>query len=214
MLSLSTWLGHTFLVKARKPYHHSNLREALLRASIELLRDPASGNLTLREVARRAGVSHNAPYRHFRDKDDLLAAIAEEGFDRLTAAMQSASGKGQTPFKRLQNAGIAYIEFAQAEPEHFSVMFSIDLRENRHVSAKTAADQCFAELVTLVVASYQGRSFKGVSPETAALVAWTQVHGVAVLALRGQLRFRARRERAEFANLATEAIGRGLRLTE
>jgi AcrR family transcriptional regulator len=202
-------------VKTRRPYHHSDLRGALLRTSLELLRDRTSNDFTLREVARRAGVSHNAPYRHFRDKNDLLAAIAEEGFDRLTAAMQSAAGEGQTPFEQLQNAGIAYIEFAQAAPEHFSVMFSIDLRENRHVSAKSAADRSFAELVKLVLASRQGRSFGGSgSPEIAALVAWTQVHGIAVLTLRGQLRFKARREIIEFVKLATEAIGRGLRLTE
>jgi len=128
--------------------------------------------------------------------------------------MQSAASKGQSPFKQPQNAGIAYIEFAQAEPEHFSVMFSIDLRENRQISAKTAADRCFAELVKLVVASRHGRSFGSESPETDALVAWTQVHGIAVLAFRGQLRFRAKRERTEFAKLATQAIARGLRLTE
>lgn len=196
-----------------KPYHHGDLRGALLQASLELLRHPTPGGFTLREIARRAGVSHNAPYRHFRDKDDLLAAIAEQGFERLTAAMRSAAGKGQTPFQELQSAGIAYVEFAQAQPEHFSVMFSIDLRENRHVSAKAAADRCFAELVKLVVASRQAQSPRSVSPETAALVAWTQVHGIALLALRGQLRFRGRREIREFAKLATEAIGRGLQLT-
>jgi len=213
MLSLSTSFWHNFIVNQRRPYHHRDLRRALLKASLDLLRDPASGDFTLREVARRAGVSHNAPYRHFRDKDDLLAAIAEEGFGRLTAAIQSAAGKGQTPFQQLQSAGIAYVEFAQAQPEHFSVMFSIDLRENRHVSAKAAAEKCFSELVKLVVASGQGQSFKSVSPETAALVAWTQMHGIAVLALRGQLRFRGRREIREFTKVATEAIGRGLRLT-
>ena len=205
--------GIIFVVNQTKPYHHGDLRGALLQASLELLRHPASGDFTLRQIARRAGVSHNAPYRHFRDKDDLLAAIAEQGFERLTAAIQSAAGKGQTPFEQLQSAGIAYIEFAQAQPEHFSVMFSIDLKENRHVSAKAAAEKCFAELVKLVAASRQVQSPRSVPPETAALVAWTQVHGIAVLALRGQLRFRSRREIKEFAKLATEAIGRGLRLT-
>jgi len=205
--------GIILIVNQNKPYHHGDLRGALLQASLELLRHPASGDFTLREIARRAGVSHNAPYRHFRDKDDLLAAIAEQGFERLTAAMKSAAGKGQTPFQQLQSAGIAYVEFAQAQPEHFSVMFSIDLRENRHVSAKAAAEKCFAELVKLVVASRQAPSPRNVPPETAALVAWTQVHGIAVLALRGQLRFRGRGEIKEFATLATEAIGRGLQLT-
>jgi len=213
MLALSTYFWHNFRVHQRRPYHHGDLRGTLLQASLDLLRDPASGDFTLREVARRAGVSHNAPYRHFRDKDDLLAAIAEQGFERLTAAMQSAAGKEQTSFQQLQSAGIAYLEFALAQPEHFSVMFSIDLRENRHVSAKAAAEKCFAELVKLVVACGQGQSFRTVSPETAALAAWTQVHGIAVLALRGQLRFRSRREIRDFAKVATEAIGRGLRLT-
>lgn len=213
MLSLSTSFGIIFIVSPRRPYHHGDLREALLQASLDLLRNPALGDFSLREIARRAGVSHNAPYRHFRDKDDLLAAIAEQGFERLTAALQSAAGKGQTPFQQLQRAGIAYVEFAQAQPEHFSVMFSIDLRETRHVSAKAAAEKCFAELVKLVVASDEGQSFRNISPETAALVAWTQVHGIAVLALRGQLRFRGRREIRDFAKVATEAIGRGLRLT-
>lgn len=198
----------------RKPYHHGDLRGALLQASLELLRDPASGAFTLREIARRAGVSHNAPYRHFRDKDDLLAAIAQEGFERLTAAIQSAAGKGQTPFEQLQSAGIAYVEFAQAQPEHFSVMFSIDLKGHHHSSAQAAAEKCFGELVKLVAASRQAPSFKNVLPETAALVAWTQVHGIAVLALRGQLRFRTRREIKEFAKFATEAIARGLELTD
>ena len=198
----------------RKPYHHGDLRGALLQASLELLRDPASGAFTLREIARRAGVSHNAPYRHFRDKDDLLAAIAQEGFERLTAAIQSAAGKGQTPFEQLQSAGIAYVEVAQAQPEHFSVMFSIDLKGHHHSSAQAAAEKCFGELVKLVAASRQAPSFKNVLPETAALVAWTQVHGIAVLALRGQLRFRTRREIKEFAKFATEAIARGLELTD
>ena len=213
MLPLSTYFGIIFLVHQPKPYHHRDLRAALLQASLELLRERALGEFTLREVARRAGVSHNAPYRHFRDKDDLLAAIAEEGFERLTAAMQSAAGKVGTPFQQLQSAGIAYVEFAQAQPEHFSVMFSIDLRDNQHGSAKSAAEKCFAELVRLVVASGRGESLRSVSPETAALVAWTQVHGISVLALRGQLRFRSRREIKDFAKVATEAIGRGLSLT-
>lgn len=213
MLSLSTSFGIIFPVDQPKPYHHRDLRGALLEASLDLLRDRALGEFTLREVARRAGVSHNAPYRHFRDKDDLLAAIAEEGFERLTATMQSARGKQGTPFQQLQRAGIAYVDFAQAQPQHFSVMFSIDLRDNRHVSAKTAAEKCFAELVRLVVGSGDRESFRSMSPETAALVAWTQVHGIAVLALRGQLRFQARREIRDFAKVATEAIGRGLRLT-
>jgi AcrR family transcriptional regulator len=199
-------------VSDRKPYHHGNLRDALLQASLALIREGGLGEFTLREVARRAGVSHAAPYRHFREKAELLAAVAEDGFDRLTAAMHSAAAKSRDPFSRLQNAGLAYIEFAQEQPEHFLVMFTVDLDENLHASAKASAERCFAELLELVTACHYAQKLKGPPPETAALVAWTQVHGIAELALRGQLGFRNRKELRDFAKLATGVIGRGLKL--
>ena len=196
----------------QKPYHHGNLREALLAASLDLIREGGAPALTLREVARRAGVSHGAPYRHFQDKAELLAAIAEEGFNRLTEAMQSAAAQSSDPFPRLRNAGLAYIEFAQEQPEHFQVMFAADLDEDRHPSAKAAARRCFAELRSLVTACLQARRLEDLPPETAALLAWTHVHGVADLALRGQLDFKSRKELRQFARLAIDLFGRGSKL--
>jgi AcrR family transcriptional regulator len=195
---------------ARKPYHHGDLRRALLRASLALIREGGIRALSLREVARRAGVSHAAPYRHFREKAELLAALAEDGFDRLTAAMHAAAATARDPFGRLQKAGLAYIEFAQDQPEHFLVMFSIALDAQRHPAAKAAADRCFAALVALVTACQPARA--GLPAKTAALMAWTQVHGIAELALRGQLGFRTSKELSEFARLATEVFGRGAQL--
>ena len=78
-------------MKKRRPYHHGNLKHALLEASLGLIREIGPRAFTLREVARRAGVSHNAPYRHFRNKEELLAAVAAEGFDRLTESMLEAA---------------------------------------------------------------------------------------------------------------------------
>ena len=78
-------------MRTPRSYHHGNLKQALLEASLNLIREVGPGAFTLREVARRAGVSHNAPYRHFRDKEELLAALAAEGFDRLTDAMTKAA---------------------------------------------------------------------------------------------------------------------------
>jgi AcrR family transcriptional regulator len=211
MFLLSTCFCHTEFVPDRKPYHHGNLRDTLLEASLALIRETGVQGFTLREVARRAGVSHAAPYRHFREKEDLLAAIAEGGFDRLTAAMRSATAKPSDPFKRLRDAGIAYIEFAQEQPEHFHVMFTVDLDEARHPSAKAAAGRCFAELLGLVAACQQAQLLKG-PPQTAALMAWTQVHGIAELALRDQLGFSSRKELREFAKMTINAFGRGSEL--
>src|SRR5579871_1734507 len=80
---------------APRPYHHGHLKKALLDAALALIAETGARGFTLREAARRAGVSHNAPYRHFRDKDDLLAAVAADGFDRLGEAMTRAAGKAK-----------------------------------------------------------------------------------------------------------------------
>ena len=110
---------------ASKPYHHGYLRAALLDASLALIRKEGLHGFTLREVARRAGVSHAAPYRHFRNKNDLLAAIAEDGFNRFTAKMREAASKGDSPLERLQMAGIAYVQFGLDRPEEFEVVCSV-----------------------------------------------------------------------------------------
>src|SRR6202142_1150909 len=94
-----------------RSYHPGNLKQALLEASLDLMRKAGPGAFTLREVARRAGVSHNAPYRHFRDKEELLAAVATGGFDRLTRAL-AAAGPKASPLDRLRLSGVAYVDFA------------------------------------------------------------------------------------------------------
>jgi AcrR family transcriptional regulator len=212
MFLLSTYFWHTGLVAVKKPYHHGNLRDVLLTASLDLIREAGVQQFTLREVARRAGVSHAAPYRHFQDKAELLAAIAEQGFDRLTDAMHSAAVKSRDPFERLQNAGLAYIEFAQQHPQHFLVMFTVDLNEELYPSAKAAAKRSYSELLSLVSACESARSTETVRPETIALIAWSQVHGIAELFLRGQLGFRTGKELRQFAKLATDVFGSGARL--
>src|SRR4051812_36803257 len=95
-------------------YHHGNLRPALLRAASKTLEKEGAGALSLRDLARRAGVSHNAPYRHFRDRDSLLAAIATEGFRQLGDALRGRAGK---------EMGAAYVRFALEHPQQFRLMF-------------------------------------------------------------------------------------------
>src|SRR3979490_945023 len=105
-------------MRRRKPYHHGHLEEVLLRTAIHLIGEVGPAGFTLREVARRAGVSHNAPYRHFADREKLLAGVATQGFREWPRAMRDA-GQGQAePLDRLKAAGLAYIEFALRRPEH------------------------------------------------------------------------------------------------
>src|SRR5450631_4344387 len=108
-----------------EPYHHANLRQTLLDAAVTLIGEVGPRAFTLREVARRAGVSHNAPYRHFVSKDELLAEVAAEGFDRLTASMQKSMARGLSPLERLELCGCGYVAFALRWPHHFLVMFDL-----------------------------------------------------------------------------------------
>ncbi len=85
-----------------RPYHHGKLKQELVDAAIALIAEVGPTGFTLREVARRAGVSHNAPYRHYRDRDELLAVVAMQGFERLTAAMQRSAARGSDPLERLR----------------------------------------------------------------------------------------------------------------
>src|SRR6478672_7153397 len=95
-------------------YHHGNLRPALLRAATKTLEKEGVGALSLRDLARRAGVSHNAPYRHFPDRESLLAALAADGFEKLGQAMRGQGGK---------EMGEAYVRFALEHPQLFRLMF-------------------------------------------------------------------------------------------
>jgi AcrR family transcriptional regulator len=194
----------------RRPYHHGDLRAALVEASRALIRKKGLHGFTLREVARRAGVSHNAPYRHFRNRDDLLAAIAEEGFNRLTARVQEAASKGAGPLDRLRMAGVAYVQFGLDRPEEFNVMFSMSPDPDTHPSAKAAAEASFQSLLDLIVDCRNAGLLARYEPLTTARIAWAQVHGITELARRGQFAFRTRQEISDFTAIAATALQTGI----
>jgi len=141
----------------KRPYHHGNLKPALLRAATELIAEVGPAAFALREVARRAGISHNAPYRHFRDKDELLASVATEGFERLAGALSEAAcregkranGRDQAP-RRLQASGVGYVKFALQWPEHLLVMFDWPLPMKRCPEVAEAGERAFGVLVKLI----------------------------------------------------------------
>lgn len=191
-------------MSARKPYHHGNLREALLEASIQLVGEVGPTAFTLREVARRAGVSHNAPYRHFQDKNALLAAVAAQGFDELTEAMTQAAGQHLDSRDRLKHAGLAYITFALRRPEHFTVMFDAPSSQETHPEAAIASKRAFSVLLDLVQACQDKKPSSSQDPLPFALLAWSMVHGIAKLATTGRLPHRSRAKILEFAAFVIE----------
>jgi AcrR family transcriptional regulator len=197
-----------------QPYHHVNLRKTLLDAAVALIGEVGPRAFTLREVARRAGVSHNAPYRHFAGKDELLAAVAEEGFERLTAVMRKAMAPGRSPLERLELCGCGYVDFALRWPQHFLVMF--DLPHARHdqpdqrdcpdaSGAQAAGDTAFHVLLDSVAAAQQSGDLAPGDLMPLAWTAWSLVHGIAKLANSGNLPL-SHRATLEFTLRASQAM--------
>jgi AcrR family transcriptional regulator len=195
-------------MKARDAYHHGNLRQALIRSSLELIRETGPAGFTLREIARRAGVSHTAPYRHFKDKDDVLAAVAEQGFRALRATMLRAIEPVRGASQRIERCGVAYIEHALKHPDHFDVMF---LRTwDPKTEAGVAAEAAFRVLLDLVLECQAADVLPKDDPLVQARTAWSLVHGVATLGIHEQFRMRTVAGLIDFAASATAAIIRGM----
>jgi len=202
MLLLSTFFVRKKKMPRKRAYHHGNLGEALLEAAVHLIADVGPTGFTLREVARRAGVSHNAPYRHFRDKDELLASVAAQGFRELNQAMLDAAESQPTALDRLKRAGWAYVAFALRRPEHFTVMFDAPISKIQHPECETASREAFGTLVNLInVCQSEGQLPAGDSL-TRTLLAWSIVHGIAKLAISGRLPFRSQAEVLRFTESA------------
>jgi AcrR family transcriptional regulator len=191
-------------MRRAKPYHHGNLREALLEAAIRLIAEVGPTAFTLREVARRAGVSHNAPYRHFQDRDDLMAAVAAQGFRELTRAMIEAAAPKSDALERLKHAGLAYVTFALRRPEHFTVMFDAPISKRKHPDSAAAAEESFATLLGFVKGCQDAGRLPSGELRQMALLAWTMVHGIAKLATTGRLPFSSSSDVLKFAGFVID----------
>jgi AcrR family transcriptional regulator len=173
--------------KAKKTsYHHGRLREALLAAALELVREHGAAALSLREVARRAGVSHAAPAHHFGDKAGLLTALAIEGFRLFAAAQRAGAARGgDDPLRRFGWLGWAYVMFAAEHRAYFEVMFRPELlRRDDPILAEVGREAY--ELLLEGVRAALGDP----APEALAVnatIAWSQAHGLATLWLDGNL---------------------------
>jgi AcrR family transcriptional regulator len=195
-----------------RPYHHGTLKQTLVDAAIALIAEVGTHGFTLREVARRAGVSHNAPYRHYRDRDELLAVVAMQGFERLTAAMRRSAGRGTGTLERLRLCGRGYVDFALRWPQHFLVMFDLPSSRDKYPEYAAAGQEAFDTLLTFIVACQEANDLPPEDPALLALTAWSLVHGVAKLAISQHLPF-GRAAARDFADKAATILLSGMRGT-
>jgi len=171
----------------RGKYHHGNLKEALIQAALELIAEHGPSGFTFADASRSAGVSPAAPYRHFRDRDELMADVAKRGFERFGAALAKAWNEGRPdPFTAFQKFGQAYLDFARTEPAFYSAMFEAGVSLDANPELQLVSDNAFA---VLRQATEQLSAIlpKGERPPALmmALHIWALAHGIASLFARG-----------------------------
>lgn len=192
----------------RTTYHHGDLRRALLDASLALVDEAGIGALSLREVARKAGVSHNAPYHHFPDKSSLLAAIAEDGFIALAQQMRAACAAAGDPRARLEACGTSYVRFAIGSPAHFRVMFRPELASpTEHPRVHQASTPALDILVQTIIQAQAAGLVPAGDPMPFVLTCWSAVHGLATLWLDGPLSLNTKGFGKSLDKLATMVVG-------
>ncbi|MGI5375999.1 TetR/AcrR family transcriptional regulator [Streptomyces sp. CA-251387] len=157
----------------RRPYHHGNLRRAILTAALDVIAADGPSALSLRDLARRAGVSHAAPAHHFKDRTGLLTAIAAEGFGLLADTLNAAGD--------LKDAGVRYVRFARERPAHFQVMFTPELLRADDLELTTARTLA-AEALRGAVSAVLPESL-GIDTRLAGVAGWSLAHGFATLLL-------------------------------
>jgi AcrR family transcriptional regulator len=169
-------------------YHHGNLRRTLLDTALAVVEEAGPGALSLRELARRAGVSHAAPYRHFKSRESLLVALAEEGFQGLGAEMGALTAGEREPLRRFRSLGMAYVRYAVAHPGHFKVMFSSELNHGSgHPELAAAGSPTLQALIDSITDAQAEGLVRAGDPRQLALPAWSMVHGLAMLLVDRQL---------------------------
>lgn len=197
----------TVSTSARTTYHHGSLPDALLDAAAQVVQERGVDAMSLREVARRAGVSHSAPAHHFGDKAGLVTAVAREGFRRFLVSLAEADTAfaDADPAVRLTEIGVAYVSFAVENPAYFSVMWRSDLQDPTHPAVAEFSVPAF-EILERDVAALQALGWRsGSDPLAAAIGCWSVAHGLATLWLEGALV--GRQQNTEIDDLARQVLG-------
>ncbi len=185
----------------RPTYHHGDLRRQLISAGVELVAERGVDGFSMRELARRAGVSHAAPYHHFPTRAALVRAVVADSYGLLANALRDATDGLGDPLDAIRAMGVAYVDFAITNPARYRLMFRSELAGSSadpHVSAEEVGADAFAVLIgAFELADQHGLLAERTTAASAAIAAWASVHGVASLILEGALGLPAsQRERA------------------
>ena len=173
--------------REERKYHHGSLREALIKAARELIKEKGPAGFTFADAARSAGVSPAAPYRHFRDRDALMADVAREGFERFAAMLSTGWAAGKPdPVTAFHNIGKAYLSFARTEPAYYAAMFESGISPDLNPELRATSERAFAvlraaadQLVVLLPAAGRPPALM------MSLHIWSMAHGIASLFGRG-----------------------------
>jgi AcrR family transcriptional regulator len=205
MLSRATLIDSLPRMVTERPYHHGNLRRALLAAAERTVRERGVQDLSLRELAREIGVSHGAPRRHFPDRQALLDALAESGFERLGAELRAAAGGAGDEFQaRLEATAAAYIRFATADPALLDLMFASKHQESQP-SLHDAMERAFSAMMELIAQGQAAGLLQAGDPERVGLVLFSTIQGIAALLTAGMI------VPEQLDELTTDAIAHFLR---
>jgi len=191
MFPVSTYILYDSLMNAQaaKPYHHGDLREEILCAARRLLEENNIASLSLRAVAKEVGVSHTAPYRHFKDKESLLAGIAGLGFGEMISQMsQAVELHPGDPAGQLQEAGQRYLKLVMENPQCAQLMFGNVLPcDDTYPDLKESGDSAFDSVKSIIEEGQSLGVFKAGDVELLALTAWSAIHGLSLLFISGHV---------------------------
>ncbi|HEY8275797.1 MAG TPA: TetR/AcrR family transcriptional regulator [Methyloceanibacter sp.] len=190
----------------------TDLRGKVLDASLALIEEGGLDRLSMREVARKAGVSHQAPYHYFDDREAILAALAGDGFSKLGESLdRAAAHAGSEPVKAVEDMGRAYIEFALRNPAYFQAMFRADaVPLDRYPDARKREDEAFGKLVEGIGQAFVHNPTEDI--QAIAVACWAMVHGLATLTLEGSLARKLKIPKARQKQVVNEVISAFMRL--
>jgi AcrR family transcriptional regulator len=178
------------MAKKEKPaYHHGSLRSGLIEEALSFLNKNGRADFSMRDLAAKLNVSHSAAYRHFRNRESLLAAIALEGFNRMAEQQRLVTAAIRDPMERLKKLGLTYVTFAIKHPAHFRVMFGPEFgKKDEYPDLARAARATFQPIVEEIALGQKERWVVKGDPESLAIVLWSTVHGLSMLLVDEQIR--------------------------